>query len=109
MDVLTPIREETIPAAKWFLKAAIDLAVRSAYQWWWRAVDLRLELNIGQVSELERIIRGYEYLINGHGPMRIMTMAGVADILWTWPDVNSVSILDAGRDGRRIIVRKEMT
>jgi hypothetical protein len=35
-----------------------------------------------------------------------MTQAGEAKIMWTWPDIDSVSMLDASRDGRRVIVRR---
>jgi hypothetical protein len=100
------VRRESIPTDAWSLKAAIMRAAALAYEWWWQTPDLRLELNLGHVNDLERLVRDSGWRIEGHGPMRVMTQAGEAKIMWTWPDMDSVSMLDASRDGRRVIVRR---
>jgi hypothetical protein len=90
-----------------WLRPAIAEAARWAYQHWFAADDLRLEMYIGHAREFQEAAYAAQWTVDLHGPLRVMLPLGRATILWTWPDENSVSLLDAGRDGRRVIVRRD--
>lgn len=100
----TPVITCEIADSEDWLRQAIMLAARKMYEHFFSADDPRLELHVGHAKALEKAARAAMWTVEM--PLAVMLPIGKCKILWTWPDEDSVSILDASRDGRRVVVKR---
>lgn len=94
-----------------WLRAAMAIAAREAAEHFMTSGNVILELHSSHEGALQEACRSAPFtawLSDRHmyRDLEVMLSCGRATVLWTWPDANSVSLLDTTRSGRRVVVRK---
>jgi hypothetical protein len=98
------------PGADWLRVALAQLAEDAARFYFNSGETMLLELHTSHADHLRDCAWGAPHFAIGfvESPreLTIMLPVGRATILFTWPDENSISLLEPARAGRRLVLRR---